>query len=211
MLGNAAEHVLEPFAPPDSTLVVRGGAWNSPAAEVDPAHRLKMSWEKWLKRDPKYPWRAWWLTDAPFVGFRVVRLADDGGTPEERAAAAAKIELRGLKLEHHRHDDEKLLMLDKVTGELAYSGARPLEEVEITVYYLDEGGKPMLRDPKQKPCFGRAWPALLHSGHPGDQGRPLRPGEVRRFEVELPHPHDEVDMLEAEKIGARVTRVRFAR
>jgi hypothetical protein len=29
--------------------------------------------KKWKQRDPQMPKSLWWLTDAPFVGFRLVR------------------------------------------------------------------------------------------------------------------------------------------
>lgn len=32
--------------------------------------------EKWKKRDPQFPKSKWWNTDAPFVGFRIVRQVD---------------------------------------------------------------------------------------------------------------------------------------
>ncbi|MFN4259432.1 MAG: formylglycine-generating enzyme family protein [Gemmataceae bacterium] len=52
--------------------VVRGGSWE----DDDPA-RLRsaaraFSDKNWLKRDPQRPQSIWWLTDAEFVGFRVV-------------------------------------------------------------------------------------------------------------------------------------------
>jgi hypothetical protein len=34
----------------------------------------RQSWQpEWNKRDPQVPKSRWWLTDAAFVGFRVVR------------------------------------------------------------------------------------------------------------------------------------------
>src|SRR5207248_2541771 len=52
--------------------VARGGSW------VDRADKLRSgarrgSHKDWLRRDPTRPQSIWWLTDADFVGFRVVR------------------------------------------------------------------------------------------------------------------------------------------
>jgi formylglycine-generating enzyme required for sulfatase activity len=52
--------------------VARGGSW------VDKADRLRSAARRgsdktWIKRDPQRPQSIWWLTDAEFVGFRVVR------------------------------------------------------------------------------------------------------------------------------------------
>ena len=52
--------------------VVRGGAWSDKATRLRSAARRPSS-KKWKKRDPQIPKSLWWHTDAPFVGFRVVR------------------------------------------------------------------------------------------------------------------------------------------
>lgn len=53
--------------------IARGGNCddNDPA-NFRSARRLK-SESKWAEQDPQYPKSVWWLTDAPFVGFRIVR------------------------------------------------------------------------------------------------------------------------------------------
>jgi len=56
--------------------VVRGGSW------VDSASKLRSSARRgsdktWLRRDPQLPPSIWWLTDADFVGFRVVRPVEE--------------------------------------------------------------------------------------------------------------------------------------
>ncbi len=208
MLGNVMEFCLEPHAPPDSTGSVRGGGWNSPPAELRYANRQVVLMEKWLERDPKIPLRTWWLTDAPFVGLRVVRTADDGAAAGEREAAIAKLEVRNLKI---RDKGKRPHVLSRITGELSYAGTRPLAEVEVTVFYFSEDGKPTLVDPREKPCFNRAYPALANAYHPGPHRQPLKPGETRAFEVEVPFPCDEVGPLDVDKAGARVTRVRFSK
>ena len=52
--------------------VVRGGSWMSNPNRLRSAARQPSS-KKWKKRDPQIPKSIWWHTDAPFVGFRVVR------------------------------------------------------------------------------------------------------------------------------------------
>ena len=52
--------------------VIKGGHWDSDAEDTRAAAR-EPSNEKLKKRDPQIPRSDWWLTDAPFLGFRVVR------------------------------------------------------------------------------------------------------------------------------------------
>ena len=52
--------------------VVRGGSWMDRPARLRSAAR-KSSNKRWKKRDPQIPKSLWWHTDAPFVGFRIVR------------------------------------------------------------------------------------------------------------------------------------------
>lgn len=52
--------------------VVRGGHWQAPAPALRSAARGQ-SQPEWKQRDPQIPKSQWWLTDASFVGFRIVR------------------------------------------------------------------------------------------------------------------------------------------
>jgi formylglycine-generating enzyme required for sulfatase activity len=52
--------------------VARGGSWQDPAADCRAAAR-RGSDPSWKARDPQFPKSYWYFTDAPFVGFRVVR------------------------------------------------------------------------------------------------------------------------------------------
>jgi formylglycine-generating enzyme required for sulfatase activity len=52
--------------------VARGGSWADDAARLRSAAR-RGSDKTWIRRDPQRPQSIWWLTDADFVGFRVVR------------------------------------------------------------------------------------------------------------------------------------------
>lgn len=66
LFGNAAEWVTRP----DGTFVVRGGSFRD--TEVGPAARSVQD-DSWSERDPQLPRSRWWLSDAPFAGFRVLR------------------------------------------------------------------------------------------------------------------------------------------
>jgi hypothetical protein len=58
--------------PTDRSLVVRGGSWRDAAGQVGPTARARQQ-EAWNERDPQIPKSSWWLSDGPFVGFRIVR------------------------------------------------------------------------------------------------------------------------------------------
>lgn len=68
LLGNAAEWVMSD----DGTPVVRGGSYRDPASRVGPGTRA-VQVPSWNERDPQFPKSRWWLSDGPFVGFRIVR------------------------------------------------------------------------------------------------------------------------------------------
>lgn len=53
--------------------VVRGGSYNDDPPLLRSAARIAPG-ENWKMRDPQFPKSKWWYTDAPFVGFRVVRV-----------------------------------------------------------------------------------------------------------------------------------------
>ena len=52
--------------------VARGGSCDHDPADCRSATRL-VSDREWKKQDPQFPQSIWWVTDAPYVGFRVVR------------------------------------------------------------------------------------------------------------------------------------------
>lgn len=52
--------------------LLKGGSYLDNAVELRCANRMKWLPE-WNKRDPQIPKSKWWLTDAPFAGFRLVR------------------------------------------------------------------------------------------------------------------------------------------
>ena len=51
---------------------IRGGSFRDSAQGLRSAAR-QGSQSTWKQRDPQFPKSKWWFTDAPFVGFRVVR------------------------------------------------------------------------------------------------------------------------------------------
>ncbi|MEO0571384.1 MAG: formylglycine-generating enzyme family protein [Bacteroidota bacterium] len=89
MHGNVAEWTLDeyatdtytkrkktgnPFKKPVTTYprTLRGGSWSSPMEALRSASRMASS-KTWKARDPQIPKSKWWHTDAPFIGFRIVR------------------------------------------------------------------------------------------------------------------------------------------
>lgn len=52
--------------------VARGGAWMFDPAQARSSTRLGSN-EDWKEQDPQLPKSAWYLTDAQFVGFRIIR------------------------------------------------------------------------------------------------------------------------------------------
>lgn len=90
MHGNVAEHVLDqyaadsyvsfkdsatnPWTPPTTRYptVVRGGHWDADAPLLRSAARLGSN-KLWKVQDPQIPKSIWYFTDAPWLGFRIVR------------------------------------------------------------------------------------------------------------------------------------------
>jgi formylglycine-generating enzyme required for sulfatase activity len=68
MLGNVGEWV----AGADGDPVVKGGSFDDEAQDVSCAARRKQT-PAWNATDPQLPKSRWWLPDAPFVGFRLLR------------------------------------------------------------------------------------------------------------------------------------------
>lgn len=67
LFGNAAEWVLSR----EGELVTRGGSFRDGPDEIGPGRRAVQD-EYWNERDPQLPKSRWWLSDGPFVGFRLV-------------------------------------------------------------------------------------------------------------------------------------------
>lgn len=100
MLGNVAEWVTDGYKadaysilPMDNPVlfgfaeyphVARGGSWDDEIDKLRCAAR-QFSDAAWKMRDPQLPKSRWYLTDAQFLGWRVVRPAKVPATPEELA------------------------------------------------------------------------------------------------------------------------------
>jgi hypothetical protein len=103
----------------------------------------------------------------------------------------------------------------EVTGEIKNGGDQALDEVEVLVYYLDEKGKPHMVDVAgaNKPgqaTFSKTWPVLASSAFPGARA-PLKPGESRKFTVDIPQTFDNPPDVDPEKFGGRASNVRLAK
>jgi formylglycine-generating enzyme required for sulfatase activity len=68
MLGNAAEWVTGA----DGRPLTRGGSWADQPGTLNVTTSTRYS-PSWQERDPQFPKSRWWLSDGPFVGFRLVR------------------------------------------------------------------------------------------------------------------------------------------
>lgn len=68
LLGNAAEWVTGT----DGRPLTRGGSWADQPGTLNPLTSARYS-SAWQERDPQFPKSRWWLSDGPFVGFRLVR------------------------------------------------------------------------------------------------------------------------------------------
>ena len=66
--------VIDPITRPKTRYprVVRGGSWYDPAEELRSSRRIPSS-PDWLIQDPELPKSLWYLTDAQWLGFRIVR------------------------------------------------------------------------------------------------------------------------------------------
>jgi formylglycine-generating enzyme required for sulfatase activity len=201
MLGGVWEYCLEPYQPPVFGPVLRGGAWHSPAADLRAANRQTYI-PGWFERDPNRPRSLWWLTDARFVGFRVVRVS----TPEERKEEETyfgKVQVLNLKTGDTSAGNIRL------KGEVKNAGDRALDEIELTVYHVDPKKKPLYEDRKYRPTFNKVYPVIVTSSLASHYAKPLKPGESRAFEVDVPQPFDyDVDL---ETLGADVTGLRFSK
>jgi formylglycine-generating enzyme required for sulfatase activity len=61
-----------PFTPAQYPKVLKGGGYTNDDAALRSAAKVASDLE-WNKRDPQIPQSKWWLTDAPFSGFRILR------------------------------------------------------------------------------------------------------------------------------------------
>jgi formylglycine-generating enzyme required for sulfatase activity len=74
-LKNLADNANNPMIPANTAKypkTLRGGSYSDIAADLRIAARLPSD-PLWNRRDPQIPRSKWWITDAPFTGFRIVR------------------------------------------------------------------------------------------------------------------------------------------
>jgi formylglycine-generating enzyme required for sulfatase activity len=88
MLGNVMEWTLDQYAPYTAAPAqnpwvkstesyphaVRGGSWNDPETRIGCTIRVASD-ASWKKQDPQLPKSIWYMTDAQWLGFRLVRPA----------------------------------------------------------------------------------------------------------------------------------------
>lgn len=65
-------------------VTLKGGHFRSSASDLRSASRLPSD-KKWNARDPQIPKSKWWIADAPFVGFRIVRPVKQPSSDEVKA------------------------------------------------------------------------------------------------------------------------------
>jgi len=70
----------------DAGLIARGGNCDDDKPQNFRSARRLVSTDEWKVQDPQYPKSIWWMTDAPYVGFRVVRPLNPPKTAEEAKA-----------------------------------------------------------------------------------------------------------------------------
>jgi formylglycine-generating enzyme required for sulfatase activity len=97
MLGNVMEWTLDGYAPlkPGNENnpwvkgtgpyphAVRGGSWNDPADKVTCGVRVPSD-PSWKQQDPQLPKSIWYMTDAQWLGFRLVRPSKVPSDEEKR-------------------------------------------------------------------------------------------------------------------------------
>lgn len=75
--------------------VVRGGSWKDTKDKLCCTSRGQ-SEQKWKRRDPQIPKSYWWHTNAPFVGFRVIRPKNQPSAEEIKKYWLTAIEDYGM-------------------------------------------------------------------------------------------------------------------
>jgi formylglycine-generating enzyme required for sulfatase activity len=75
MLQNLPDNASDPMVAANKAKypkVLKGGSFAEDAAQLRCASRMKSD-PSWNRRDPQIPKSKWWLTEASYVGFRVIR------------------------------------------------------------------------------------------------------------------------------------------
>ena len=210
-MGNVLEYCLEPMDGVSWGPVLRGAAWNTPAAEVDFKARHRVP-QAWFEEDPNRPRSTWWLTSVYHQGIRVV----SPGGPEALAASKAYAPKVAVTV---KGGEEKVVRNDKaadsyasVSFEVKNDGTGVIEELEVMVQYLTPKGAPhpvdiQGADKPGRATYGWAYPVIVSSAH-APAAAPLAPGESRAFKVDFPWAFDPEELV-AQKWEAKVTWVRL--
>ncbi len=77
-MNSLTDNQVNPMVPPGESrypTTLRGGSFLDEAGDLRIGNRFK-SVPDWNRRDPQIPKSKWWLTDAPGVGFRIVKPLD---------------------------------------------------------------------------------------------------------------------------------------
>lgn len=105
MLGNVMEWTLDAYGPYTAAPAanpwvkatapyphaVRGGSWNDPASAVRCSARVASD-ASWKQQDPQLPKSIWYMTDAQWLGFRLVRPVKVPGAEEMYAVWNSGVE-----------------------------------------------------------------------------------------------------------------------
>jgi len=194
------QYCLEPDAPPDFGPVLRGPGRRTPPAEWDLA-------------DPNRPVSTWWFRTGEPQGFRVVLLAEPEGT-QDRSKDARRITVSPLSgRERTVKSPGSVSLYSRVSGWVRNDGDRTIDELALKVYALDPKGNPHFEDVTsnltRRATFNVCLPVLRNGAPSREQSRPLKPGERRSFEVDLPLSMDADADVDLEKFGASVLYVAF--
>jgi hypothetical protein len=209
-MGNVLEYCLEPMDGVAWGPVLRGAAWNTPAAEVDFKARHRVP-QAWFEEDPNRPRSTWWLTSVYHQGIRVV---SPGGADALAVSKAYAAQVSATV----KSGEEKVIRNDKATDsyatltcEVKNGGDKAIEELEVMVEYLTPKGTPhpvdiQGADKPGRATYGWAYPVLVSSPHAA-AAKPLAPGEARTFTVDIPWAFDPEELV-AQKWAAKATWVR---
>jgi formylglycine-generating enzyme required for sulfatase activity len=220
MLGNAWEHMLEwERQSPSSAFgpVLRGGSFLD-SADLDFASWRQTVRDEWNEADFTRPHSLRWHSSfGPSQGMRLVAVAGPEDR-ERREQYRDRIEIRITEVKPREREKIGAGRFDhyRVLGEVRNAGARAIDDLEIEIHAMTPEGKPHRMDrfadsgSYGRPAWTRVWPALSNSAWEGEQGRPLAPGETRRFEGRAPASIDDEDAVAPGKFGARVTNLRFS-
>jgi hypothetical protein len=207
MMGNVSEYCLEFASTSEYAPILKGGAWDTCPSALHPTLREEV---EPYRSDPNLPQSLWWVSGGFTQGFRIARV-DGAASREETEGYAGKIGLRILGAEAVTlGKGYAAQFFTRVTGEVRNGGPRTLEEIQIVVHALTPKGLPHWSDVGTGDREGRAtftWahPALRNGGVP------LRPGEVRRFQVDVPESLDDDKSVGNGMFGARVTAICFSK